>query len=91
MGGDGIALWYTKDRMEKGNVFGAKNTFVGKRPELVIEANNRVRVGRGSVAKAVVASEQCEPEAKELPWKRMHAYDSTMVQLKFCDCHYNDS
>lgn len=29
MGGDGIALWYTKDRMEKGNVFGAKNTFVG--------------------------------------------------------------
>ena len=32
--GDGFALWYTKDRMEKGNVFGAKNTFVGKRPEL---------------------------------------------------------
>ena len=50
MGGDGIALWYTKDRMEKGNVFGAKNTFVGKRPELVIEANNRVRMGPGSVA-----------------------------------------
>jgi len=29
MGGDGLALWYTKDRMEKGGVFGAKNTFVG--------------------------------------------------------------
>jgi len=29
MGGDGIALWYTRDRMEKGNVFGAKNTFIG--------------------------------------------------------------
>jgi len=29
MGGDGMALWYTKDRMQRGNVFGAKNTFVG--------------------------------------------------------------
>lgn len=24
-----MALWYTKDRMQRGNVFGAKNTFVG--------------------------------------------------------------
>lgn len=29
LGGDGLALWYTKDRMEMGNVFGAKNTFIG--------------------------------------------------------------
>ncbi|XP_043940313.1 VIP36-like protein [Protopterus annectens] len=29
MNGDGMAIWYTKDRMKKGPVFGSKDMFVG--------------------------------------------------------------